>query len=110
MKVAILDYTRGCVDIIDILLPRYNTEEIEPELERLGYKLSQIAWMSEEDIPVTYKTNGLIPKAELCDWISEQMEDAGSKDDHGCDVFAYGRYDAYALVLDKINSLFKAEE
>ena len=105
MKVAILDYTRGCVDIIDILLPRYNTEEIEPELERLGYKLSQIAWMSEEDIPVTYKTNGLIPKAELCGWISEQMEEAGSKDDHDYDVYAAGKYGAYVSVLDKINSL-----
>ncbi len=105
MKAAILDYANRRVDIIDLLLPRYTPEEVGPALRGAGYDLAKIAWVLGESIPVTYKTLGVVPKAELCDWINERMEVAGAKDDHDCDVFAAGMYGAFDQVLDKINTL-----
>lgn len=47
MKIAVLDYLDGSVDIIDTDLSCVSTEEVESWLDEHGYDLSSIAWMGD---------------------------------------------------------------
>lgn len=47
MKIAVLDYLDGSVDIIDTDLSCVSTKEVESWLDKHGYHLSSIAWMGD---------------------------------------------------------------
>ena len=47
MKIAILDYIDGSVDIVDTDLSCLITEEVEAWLDEHGYNLSSIEWMGD---------------------------------------------------------------
>lgn len=57
MKIIILNYQLGCVDVVTLPVEYgVQTEEIEERLTNLGFKLSQISWMASrnEGTPVFY--------------------------------------------------------
>ena len=47
MKIAVLDYLDGSVDIIETDLSCLLTEQVEQWLDKHGYHLSSIAWMGD---------------------------------------------------------------
>ena len=55
MKIAILNYIDGSVDIVDTDLSCLSTEKVESWLDKHGYHLSSIAWMGDVK-QITFKT------------------------------------------------------
>lgn len=55
-KIIILNYELSCVDVVHIPAECQLTEDVEKALMDMGFKISQISWMSADDgeIPVFY--------------------------------------------------------
>ena len=56
-KIIILNYGLSCVDVVHIPAECQLTEDVEQALMDMGFKMSQISWMSADDggeIPVFY--------------------------------------------------------
>lgn len=55
-KIIILNYGLSCVDVVHVPSECQLTEDVEKALMDMGFKISQISWISadESEVPVFY--------------------------------------------------------